>query len=155
MSCPQEVVVVIDAQYPFVANDDPRIDTLAATCQEARNDGKHICLIEDGHGHPTHDAIKRAVHGYTKLHEGWKRQWDGSLQVAELLKKAGITAPGRLIVCGAFAEECVMATVVGLRNLFPTTPITVIRDACFPAPVNRFSDSDWQWHAKRLSFMLS
>lgn len=153
MSYPErDVLCVIDMQYPFVSADDnaEQIDAVVALCREAVSRDELILIIEDTHGHPTADAIKEAVRGYSNVHYLSKSQWDGSLQVSIKCTELKV-APKRVAACGAYDSQCVRATINGMREWFPATPIIVHRNACVPAPTTGMRPNDWANMARRLN----
>lgn len=149
------VFLIIDMQFPFVTADadGAYIQATVAETRNAKLRGDRIFLLEDRGGSPTHADIVDELHGYehSRLMKG---QWDGSLQVEMELTRLGLT-PDLITACGAFAEECVIATLVGLRDRFPGSELEVIRKACCPRPTYRFSQTDWEAHSRRLGLKLA
>ncbi len=156
MTCMHDIFVVVDMQYPFVNVDfdKDKIDSVAAAARSARLRNDYIFLIEDGHGHSTHEVITGELMGYDKTFLLHKAQWDGSGQIKAEVERLNLR-PGKFTVCGAFAEQCVIATIIGLRQWYPGTPINVPRNACCPAPTHRYNDAAWQSVGTRLSLVLS
>lgn len=142
-------------QDPFVTADADREYIMAAVAavQAARERGDHILLLEDTCGQPTHKAILDAMQGYDACSRLRKGQWDGSLQVEMELTALQLT-PERITTCGAFAEECVIATIVGLRFRFPGAELEVLRNACCPRPTWRFTEADWLEKQRALRLQL-
>ncbi|MBX9690344.1 MAG: hypothetical protein K2X27_26760, partial [Candidatus Obscuribacterales bacterium] len=138
------VLCIIDMQYPFLGpGDEVYVAAVVEAVIQARSLGKHIVLVEDRAGHPSDGAIKAALEGYLHQSRVSKGQWDGSLPIAIDLQTRGIR-PSAIRACGAFAEQCVFATLTGLREEFPWAEIEVLRQACVPAPTGRFNDAAWQ-----------
>lgn len=150
----QNVLAIVDVQYPFVNHDDLKVLQIAAAAKKAREQGHFIIVIEDTHGCPTHDPIKDVLKGYTNTVSVTKSQWDGSLQIEIALTNANIR-PQEFTVCGAYGEQCVLATMVGLRDRFPMTPIRVLRECCCPAPTGRFADRDWERQGRQFRLLLA
>lgn len=147
---------VVDMQYPFVQAMDSCY--LAQVVQELRlalMRGEHIVILEDRSGCPTDPAIMAELNSYPYVSFLRKSQWDGSLQIAIELSDSLLFVPDRITACGAFAEECVMATLAGLRDRFPGIELAVLRSACVPRPVGRFSLRDWQDCSRRFRLLLS
>ena len=151
----EQIFCIVDMQYPFVSDEDAhRIEAVALASLAARNRNERIFVLEDTHGHSTHDRIKQALCGYDRVSYLRKSQWDGSLQV-EIEACQHQLNPAHITVCGAYAEQCVLATIVGLRDRYPTTRLTMIREACCPAPTRQFTDHDWERTSRRLAVSLN
>ena len=149
------ILCVVDMQYPFLQDEDsPYVREVVKAVVSARAAGRKILLIEDACGCPTHEEVREALHDYRNLSLLRKNQWDGSLQIEIELTKAKVT-PGRLTACGAYAEQCVLATLCGLRERFPLTQLEILLKACVPAPVRKFTEQDWSRHARRLALTIS
>lgn len=152
---PCNVFLIVDMQYPFVMRDSDGafIRAVVEATQAARSRGDHIMLLEDHGGSITHGEILTALQGYSSVSRLHKGQWDGSLQVEMELTTLQLD-PQRITTCGAFAEQCVISTLVGLRHRFPAVELEVLRKACVAAPTQRYSESDWKQQGRRLSLKL-
>lgn len=148
-----DVLLIIDMQHPFVKDDDERVARVALLARQARERGNHICVIQDTHGRPLFSLIKAELDGYANQSEGWKSQWDGSLQVQIALGDK-LIVPTSFMLCGAFAEECVFDTLIGVRDRYPGIPLSVVRDACCPAPIRQFDDDAWKKRSKKYDFAV-
>ena len=145
---------VVDAQYPFVqAEDAGIIEEMAQAVLSAMLRGEHIFLIEDRHGHSTDGRITAMLRDYSRVFRVSKEQWDGSLQIAIKLNELGIV-PEQITVCGAYGEQCVIATLSGLRDRYPDSKLAMLHAAIVPAPTQRFSIAQWKNICKRLEIEL-
>jgi nicotinamidase-related amidase len=151
----KNLLCVVDLQFPFVQADDALfVREAVLAVHSAKSRGDHIFMIEDRCGNPTVEAIEEALHDYPNVSRMRKNQWDGSLQVAMELDLIG-AQPERITACGAFAEQCVLATLIGLRDRFPTIELEILRKACVPAPGHCFRDCDWCECSRRIGLILS
>ena len=152
----QNMLCVVDMQYPFVNSEDScYLAEVVQAVRAARQRGEHILVLEDRGGCSTVSEIKAELEAYPNVSVLRKGQWDGSLQIAIELSDQLARVPARITACGAFAEECVTATLVGLRDRFPSIELEVLRSACVPRPVSRFSPSDWLSLSRRYGLILS
>lgn len=149
------MLCVVDMQYPFVqAEDACYVEEAVLAVRAARLRREHILVLEDRGGMSTTSAIAAELEGYDRVSYLRKGQWDGSLQIAIELSDTLRLIPARITACGAFAEECVMATLAGLRERFPGIELEVLRRACVPRPVSRFSLADWERLSRRYALIL-
>lgn len=149
------ILCVVDMQYPFLQEEDrPYLHEVVKAIQVARAAGRKILLLEDVCGCPTNEVIREALRDYLNVSLLRKNQWDGSLQIEIELTRARIL-PERITACGAFAEQCVLATLSGLRERFPMSQLEILLSACVPAPVRTFTKQDWLKYSDRLGLILS
>ncbi len=149
------MLCVVDVQYPFVQReDDAYIAAILLAVEQARNEGNFIALIEDKGGTITDERVLASLQGYSKVVTLRKCQWDGSLQVAIAISDFKMQIV-RFRLCGAFGEQCVLATAAGLRERFERADVEIIRSACVPVPVRRFNNNEWERVAKRLRITVS
>ncbi len=152
----KSMLCVVDMQWPFLqAEDSCYVSEVVQAVRQARSLGEHILIVEDQRGHPTHEAITDELEGYPHVSYLRKAQWDGSLQIAIELSDRLKTVPESITACGAFAEQCVMATLAGLRQRFPAIELKLLLKASVPAPATRFSSRDWLACSQRLCLSLS
>lgn len=148
------IFCVIDVQYPFVQAEDARIiEEIANAVVAAKERGDTIFLVEDRHGHSTDERITNVLRDYARVYRLSKNQWDGSLQIAMKLSDMGIEAT-KFTACGAFGEQCVLATLSGLRDRYPAVALALIYKGIVPAPTQSFSLTQWQNVCKRLGISL-
>lgn len=149
------MLFVVDMQYPFVqAEDAAYVAEVVQLVKSARERGDLVCIIEDRHGNPTIEQVLAELASYSHVLRVGKSQWDGSSAVAYALNAAKFV-PANITACGAYAEECVTATVAGLRRFFPTCRIELVKRACVPAPANKYGEDDWLRLGRLLSVELS
>lgn len=150
------MLCVVDVQYPFVQPEDHAyIEAILQAIEQAKNEGHYIALIEDNGGSVTDDRVRQALNGYGKLIPTLRKgQWDGSLQVAIAVTDMKLNI-GCYRLCGAFAEQCVLATGAGLRDRFYQADVEILRSASVPVPVRRFTNGEWERVAKRLRIKVS
>jgi len=149
------MLCVVDVQYPFVQReDDAYVAAILLAVEQAKTEGHFIALIEDNGGSITDDRVRTALNGYGKLVTLRKGQWDGSLQVAIAVTDYKLRI-ARFRLCGAFAEQCVLATAAGLRERFFEAEVEILRSASVPVPVRRFNNDEWERVAKRLHITVS
>lgn len=124
------ILVVVDMQATFdAANDLRTINAVAREIAKAKQARQWIIFLEyDGDG-DTHPCLTNFVNGYANYTYESKTIDDGSGVVQSVCEDLDLK-PESFVVCGVNIQACVLSTVRGLTDAFPTTPIRVVKDAC-------------------------
>jgi nicotinamidase-related amidase len=146
------VLVVVDVQHPYLtAADTAYVKRVARLVEAARSAGYFICFLQQrGPSHHVHADLLHVVEGYRHWGKATKGLWNGSMWVQQMIRENGIV-PSHFLVCGAFTEECVLATLEGLRYRYGGTPLVVCRNEC----LNRRGPFDWSEPARLLNLRFS
>lgn len=138
-------LVVVDMQAKFDASLEHKVqEHCKRAIAKAVKNKAAIVFVEFAHYGPTLPNLTKVTRGYDKVYHATKRDWDGSSQVLELVKKHNLFA-NKFRVCGVYTECCVQATVEGLHQETKHAKIQLIESAC--------NSSDGHYQRKGLNAM--
>jgi nicotinamidase-related amidase len=141
------VLVLVDVQPEFVSHDHPCLTVIEQLLQDAIANNCPIITLRDG-STCLHICVERHVSplpdsGFVRAK---KAQWDGSVQIAAACSNKNFPTD-TFVICGSYSGECVMATVLGLREMYPDAQIIVATDACCDSlHHNGKEQKAWNWY---------
>jgi nicotinamidase-related amidase len=83
--------------------------------------------------------IDRAIGNYKNSRQVIKRDSDGGYEVYECLRENS-WEHDELIVCGCYADQCVLETISRLKQLLPSVKMTMVKKALKPCYKFPYSD---------------
>jgi hypothetical protein len=102
------------------------------------------CLVDDDEWEEKETSafpkINKSLGNYKNLREVIKSDCDGGQELYEALGDNGWTKDD-LIICGCYADQCVLETMTTLRRLLPSIKMTVVKKAvkpCYKMPYQEY-----------------
>jgi hypothetical protein len=123
-------VVDVQPKFPVFPETD-YIQNLRRELALAVERQANIVFLEyDGFGE-TLPPLKETVNQnrYQRIYYGVKNERDGSVFVRKAVQDRAFYSE-QFRVVGAYTDQCVLATVEGIRSWFPRSHIEVVADAC-------------------------
>ena len=111
-------------------------------------DIKELCFSVEASKTRAFPEIRRELRGYDKYETIIKGDCDGGREVVEHLQELKITSQD-IIVCGCYADQCVLETLQSIRELLPKIKITAVKKAmqpCYEYPTKEYKKISVKFH---------
>ena len=151
----KKTLLVIDMQPEFT--NPPCTDKIEAVCNlikmAKKNKWDIVNLLYDveelwyssvSSTTRAYPQIEKLLRGYDKSETVIKSDCDGGREVVSHLQASKIASQD-IIVCGCYADQCVLATLKHIRKLLPKVKITAMKNAiqkCYIFPGAEYTKID-------------
>jgi nicotinamidase-related amidase len=135
MSNMNYILVVVDMQdhwFKFFTDRNKLfsvIDNCKKAITKAMKNNNPIIFLEFGNYGRTTKEIRNLVKDYKNKFFKIKHVRDGSDKVKNCIIKNNLNQ-NYIKLLGAFTEQCLLSTTLGLRDLYPSSNISVLEKAC-------------------------
>ncbi len=130
------ILVVVDMQSDFlvgftddsVPNKTAVINNCKKAITKAMKNNNPIIFLEFEYFGKTIKELRDLVKGYKLKYTKIKEARDGSFKIKSVIDEFGLS-PKYLKITGIWSDQCVVSTVMGLRNFYPDSHISIISSA--------------------------